>query len=208
MRVRTLTRAGIISAVAAVAVAAALALPSTRSNVRADMFEAPFGLYIHRADGRPADPVNVVFIGERDTAAIALRLATALRWTRVEGSDMTFFERGQPRRTEIQSGRGLGPGSRQHIRLTGAREPAESWGPYALAAVHRDLTVPCGHIGVAFDEERNALAAAMGEAGYRVTWLRLGNDGPIEHCGGAVNRGDGWAVVIDLRTGPGASTAR
>jgi hypothetical protein len=177
---------------------AALA-PGGRPSAHASAAPVPFGPYLRRADGHSADPVNVIFTGEGDAAVVALTITRVLRWLPVAGSDMAFSDHGETLWAELQLGTPSQAGIRRHIRLAGAEEPSERWVAYTLAGVHHDLDVPCGHLGVAFDEERNALAQAMEEAGFRVTWLWLGNDGPVEHCTGAVTHGDGWAAVIELR---------
>jgi hypothetical protein len=185
-------------------------LPSLTSAVRqayADVPAARFGPYLRRTDGRTADPVNVVFVGEAEAVAVALQLVDLLGWMRIPGSEMAFMDQGVMRPTELQLGTGSRGGLRKHIRLAGAGEESESWGEYTLAAVHHDITVPCGHVGAGFDEERDALAAAMERAGHPVSWLWLGNDGPVEHCDGSHTHGDGWAAVIDLRRSADAVSA-
>jgi hypothetical protein len=167
-------------------------------RAQADAPGIRFGLYLRRTDGRSADPVNVIFTGERDAAAVGLRVARVLGWTAVPGSDMAFTDHGATRWTELQLGSGARGGLRQHLRLAGSEAESERWGAYTLAAVHHDISVPCGHLGTGFDQERDALAAAMAAAGYRVTWLWLGNDGAVEHCEGSRTHGDGWAVIIAL----------
>jgi len=183
-------------------------LPSSGEHrtVRANEPAFDFGLYLSRSDGQSADPVNVIFIGEQDAAAVALRLAGRLLWVPIQGDDMAFTVKGDTRWAEIQLGTMAAGTVRKHIRIAGAAN-SERWGPYALAGVHRDLAVSCGHVGFAFDEERDALAAAMREAGYSVNWIQLGNDAPVQHCDGAVSHGDGWAAVIDLRRGRPTPTA-
>lgn len=182
-------------------VGAAVMLLPHRASVRADTAAVNFDLYLRRVDGRQADPVNVIFIGETDATAIGLHLFAVMRWAPVRGSAMAFTDRGATRWTEIQVGAPLGGGMRQHMRIASGEAPSDAWGPYALAAVHRDVPVHCGHRGTDFDAMRDAVAMAMAEAGYQVTRHFLGNDGPVEHCDGSVTHGDGWAVVIDLRRG-------
>ena len=178
--------------------AALPSLWSTEDRARADAPAVRFGLYLRRMDGRSADPVNVIFTGERHATAAGLHVARALRWTAVPGSDMAFTDHGVTRWAELQLGTGPRGGLRRHLRLAGSQGESERWGMYTLAAVHHDIEVPCGHLGAGFDEERDALAAAMEAVGYRVTWLWLGNDGPVEHCDGSRTHGDGWAAVIEL----------
>lgn len=170
-----------------------------RDQAHADEPAYEFAPYLRRADGRLADPVNVIFAGDGDPDEVAALLAGPLNWTPVDGSDMAFVDHGQTRWADTQLGTVADGGVRKHIRLAGAAAESKRWGPYTLASVHHDLVVPCGHIGLAFDEERDALAATMRAAGYTLTWLRLDNDGPVPHCNGAVTQGDGWAVVIHLR---------
>jgi hypothetical protein len=173
-------------------------LSDETGRARADAPAIRFGLYLQRADGRSADPVNLIFTGDSEATAAGLHVARVLGWTAVPGSDMAFTDHGATRWTEVQLGSGRPAGPRRHLRLAGARVESERWGEYTLAAVHHDVAVPCGHVGAGFDEERDALAAAMQAAGYRVTWLWLGNDGAVEHCDGSRTHGDGWAAVISL----------
>jgi cell division septation protein DedD len=158
-----------------------------------------FAPYLRRSDGRNADPVNVIVAGDGDPAHVAAVFAGILRWTPIEGSDMAFIDHDKVRWADTQLGTVSEDGVRKHIRLAGAAAESKRWGPYTLASVHHDLTVPCGHVGLAFNEERDALAAAMRAAGYLISWMDLDNDGPVVHCNGAETRGDGWAVVIHLR---------
>jgi hypothetical protein len=167
-------------------------------RARAQDESVEFEPYLRRSDGRSADPVNVIFVGEREAQRVALLLVGVMRWAPIPGSDMAFVERGTLRWTQLQLG-AVAPGARKHIRLAGAEQESARWGSYTLAAVHRDVDVECGHVGAAFDEERNALAQHLGAAGYSISWLRLGNDGPVEHCDGRLTRGDGWVAVVDLR---------
>lgn len=182
------------------AVAVLAGLPSSGEGriARADDPAFDFGLYLRRSDGQSADPINVIFIGEQDAAAVALRLAGRLLWVPIQGDDMAFTVKGNTRWAEVQLGTVAAGMLRKHIRIAGAAS-SERWGSYVLAGVHRDLAVSCGHVGFAFNEERDDLAAAMREAGYSVSWIQLGNDAPVQHCDGAVSHGDGWAAVIDLR---------
>lgn len=168
-------------------------------HARAETPAIDFELYLRRTDGRRADPVNLVFIGESNATAIALKLSSVMHWTPVAGSSMSFITHGETRWTEVQLGVNLGGGTRQHMRVAGADEVSETWGPYALAGVHLDVPVGCGHRGANFDELRDTVAKAMEQAGYQVSRRYLGNDGQVVHCDGSVTHGDGWAIVIDLR---------
>lgn len=184
------------------AIACLLALPfvaAGRGGASAEPATFDFAPYLRRSDGRPADPVNVIVVGQGDADAVADRLADVLRWVRVPGSDMAFVDRGQTRWANVQLGTAGEAGFRKHIRLAGGAAESPRWGAYTLASVHHDLVVPCGHVGLGFDEERDALAFAMRNAGYPLSWVYVGNDGPVEHCNGTESRGDGWAAVIDLR---------
>ena len=92
--------------------------------------------------------------------------------------------------------RWTGGGSRYHVRIeTITPDDAQD---YVLAAVHRDDSVRCGHVGVAFDETRDLIARAFADAGYTVSLVRLGNSQSATHCDGTRNAGDGTAAVIDL----------
>ncbi|HZQ37263.1 MAG TPA: hypothetical protein VFD32_15135 [Dehalococcoidia bacterium] len=154
-----------------------------------------FDPYIHRAGGEAADPINLIFRGaDADTAArIAQQL---LGWPVVAGSPMDFFDEGHAHPTAWQLGGDLGHGSRYHLRIeaTGATDGQS----YTLAAVHRDDSVACGHVGRAFDQVRDIVAHAFADAGYRVTmvWLGNTNDGP--QCDGSRTAGGGEAAIIDL----------
>lgn len=176
-----------------------------RDRAVADEPAFEFAPYLRRSDGRNADPVNVIFAGDGDPAQVAARFTELLRWSPIEGSDMAFIDHGKVRWADTQLGTVAEGGVRKHIRLAGAAAESKQWGPYTLASVHHDLVVPCGHVGLAFNEERDALAAAMRAAGYLISWIDLDNDGPVAHCNGAETRGDGWAIVIHLRPHPTAT---
>src|SRR3712207_6027930 len=56
-----------------VAITLLLALPlllGGRGGAGAQEATLDFAPYLRRSDGRPADPVNVIFIGEKDVAAV------------------------------------------------------------------------------------------------------------------------------------------
>jgi hypothetical protein len=170
-----------------------------RGSAAADEPAFEFAPYLRRSDGRNADPVNVIFAGDGDSTRVAALMAGILRWTPIEGSDMAFVDHDKVRWADTQLGTIAEGGVRKHIRMAGAAAESKRWGPYTLASVHHDMVVPCGHVGLAFNEERDALAASMRSAGYLISWIDLDNDGPVTHCNGAETRGDGWAVVIHLR---------
>lgn len=160
-----------------------------------------FNPYIHRLNGPAADPVNLIFYGA-DANAVAAAVHRVLGWTAVEGSPMTFTDEGVTRPMRWQFGQQLSRSARLHVRIEDLR--ATDSQDYVLAAVHRDDTAPCGHVGGAFDRERERVAKAFGAAGYAVTPVWLGNTAPGPQCDGSFTAGDGNAVVIDLTTTSGS----
>ena len=157
-----------------------------------------FEPYIRRPNGSRADPVNLIFRGQ-NADGVATAIAQVLGWRFVVGGPMTFRARGAEYATAWQMGIDLGSGSRMHIRIQAM--PGEAEPGFVLAAVHRDDTVPCGHVGRAFDEARDLVARAFAAAGYRVSRLHLENTQVGRHCDGTENAGDGHAVIIDLNLG-------
>ncbi len=154
-----------------------------------------FDPYIHRAGSEPADPINLIFVGgDADTVAQAAQ--QALGWPVVAGSPMDFIDQGRVHPTAWQLGDDLGHGSRYHLRIESIT--AADGQSYTLAAVHRDDSVACGHVGRAFDQARDIVAHAFAGAGYRVTmvWLGNTNDGP--QCDGSRTAGGGETAIIDL----------
>lgn len=198
---------GVFALLAFVASTAALITVHMASGVtRASGLEVPtnFDPYVHRPDGRPADPINLIFLGaDADKAATAFQ--AVLGWPAINANGMTFIDQGQSRPTARQFGLDLGGGSRFHVRIEA--DPAASApippdpaapGHYALAAVHRDDSVSCGHIGEAFDDVRNMVGEAFARAGYSVTRMPLGNTTPGQQCDGSFSAGDGIVLIIDL----------
>jgi hypothetical protein len=109
---------------------------------------------------------------------------------------MDFYDQGRVHPVAWQLAQDLGNGSRYHMRI-------EAIGPtdgqsYTLAAVHRDDSVACGHVGRAFDQVRDLVVHAFEDAGYPVTMVWLGNidDGP--QCDGSRTSGGGAAAIIDI----------
>jgi hypothetical protein len=164
-------------------------------EARSRELPAGFELYVHRADGTTADPINLVFRGT-NSDGVAAAIARVMRWRFIVGSPMTFGDQGTDRPTAWQLGVDLGGGSRFHIRIESAL-PTDS-PDFVLAAAHRDDSVPCGHVGRAFDETRDLIAQTFAAAGYRVTQLKLSNTQLGKHCDGSETAGDGLAVMIDL----------
>lgn len=155
-----------------------------------------FDAYIHRANsGAAADPINLIF---RGASADAVRQSAeqTLGWTVVAGSPMDFIDGGQVRTSGWQLGYDLGQGSRYHMRIETVS--AVDGQRYVLAAVHRDDTVACGHVGRAFDRAREVVAHAYATAGYAVSTVWLGNTTSGPQCDGSRTAGDGSAVIIDL----------
>ncbi len=151
--------------------------------------------YLRRADGRHADPVNVVFINT-SPVAVALAVEHVLGWQVVAGSPMSFTVNGREMPVALQLGLDIGGGARYHVRIEDT-PPGERPGA-VLAALHRDDSVTCGHVGRAFDEVRDNTARAFAAAGYPVSYLDLGNTERIRHCDGSLTGGDGRVAVIDL----------
>lgn len=152
-------------------------------------------LYISRQNGSQADPVNLAFRVD-DGARVATEVMRVLGWKPVEASPMSFRYGSATRTTGWQLELPLGGGSRFHMRIEAAT--AVDGQEYVLAAVHRDDTVGCGHIGNAFDMARDLVARAFGEAGYRVTTENAGNVEAGPQCDGSVTAGDGAVAFIDL----------
>lgn len=156
---------------------------------------AHFAPYIYRTNGARADPVNLVFRGATSDA-VADAMSRVLGWKAVQGSPMLFFDAGQQRASARQLGIDLGNGSRLHIRIEDAG--SEDGRDYVLAAVHRDDSVPCGHVGRAFDDTRDRVLRAFTAAGYQAAVVRIGNVEQGAHCDGTLNGGDGALAVIDV----------
>lgn len=154
-----------------------------------------FDPYIHRVGGEPADPLNLIFRGG-DADTVARLTQQLLGWPVVAGSPMEFIDQDHPHPTAWQFGYDLGHGSRYHLRIEAIG--AADGQSYTLAAVHRDDSVACGHVGRAFDQVRDIVAQAFENAGYRVTivWLGNTNDGP--QCDGSRTAGGGEAAIIDI----------
>lgn len=160
---------------------------------------AQFDEYIHRLNGAPADPVNLIFLTtDPDTAADAVH--RVLGWDMVSGSSMTFVDQGTVRPVAWQMGMQFTRSSRWHMRIEDVTRSGS--GAYVLAAVHRDDDAPCGHVGTEFDRARRVVAMAFAGAGYNVTTQHLGNTRPGRQCNGSYTSGDGIAVVIDLTRPP------
>lgn len=166
------------------------------SPTPAIMVPSGFGPYIHRANSAAADPVNLIFRGA-DPDTVSLLVQDLLGWQPIPGSAMTFLVEGKARGTRWQLGVDLPNGSRLHIRIQDVLA-GDSQG-YVLAAIHRDDTVPCGHVGRGFDETRDLVGEYFAAAGYAVHRVRLGNAHPGRHCDGSLTGGDGEALLIDLR---------
>lgn len=154
-----------------------------------------FDPYIHRAGGEAADPVNLIFRGA-DANTVAQLSQQLLGWPLVSGSAMDFVDQDHVHPTAWQLGHDLGHGSRYHMRVESIS--ATDGQSYTLAAVHRDDSVACGHVGRAFDQVRDTVAQAFEDAGYRVTlvWLGNTNDGP--QCDGSRTAGGGEAAIIEI----------
>ena len=156
-----------------------------------------FTPYVLRPTGEQADPVNLIFRAA-DADAVSEAVQRLLGWQSIAGGGMTFLDNGKARPSLRQLGLNLGGGSRFHLRIA-QTDTTEATG-YVLAAVHRDVAVPCGHVGLDFDSTRDLVASAFAAAGYRVTSVSLGNTRLGTHCDGTQNAGDGSAVLIDLTT--------
>lgn len=159
----------------------------------------PFDPYLVRADGSRADPVNIVFESVTpglDSATVADAVIATLGWYDVAGEPMSFVSLDRKQASARQLGRDLGGGTRLHLRIA-AVDAADNQ-TRVLAAVHRDESAACGHVGRGFDETREQLAEAFRAAGYLVTLLSLGNDASGRHCDGSRTSGDGRAVVVRI----------
>lgn len=154
-----------------------------------------FDPYLHRTTGELADPVNLIFRGG-DANLAADAVTRVLGWPLTRGSEMTFDDRGATRPTAVQFGHDLGAGSRLHIRIE-AVEKVDGQ-TYVLAGVHRDDTMPCGHVGLAFNKARDLVAHSFAALGYSVSSEQLQNSLPGHQCDGRLTSGDGKAAVIDL----------
>ena len=154
-----------------------------------------FEEYIIRPTGEQADPVNLIFRAA-DAETVAAAVQRALGWPALAGSPMLFRAGGVERPTARHFGVSLGNGARYHIRI--AEAGAADGQGYVLAAVHRDASVECGHVGVDFDPSRDFVGRAFQAAGYRVTSYDLDNTAALTHCDGTRNAGDGGALIIDL----------
>lgn len=169
-------------------------VPFARAE-RSDLPAQRFDAYIHRPTGEAADPINLVFRGA-DAATVAAELRDVLDWQTLQGSSMLFEDRGVTHTTGFQIGLDLNAMDRYHLRIESM--PNDSDSPYVLAAVHRDLGTPCGHVGTDFDNARDTVAQAFASLGYRVRSWRLNNTLPGRQCDGSLTAGDGTVAVIDL----------
>jgi hypothetical protein len=159
-----------------------------------------FDLYLHRASGATADPVNVIF-ENADPETAANLIPQVLGWRPTSGSELLFWHVGVPALATRQFALDLGHGSRFHIRVD--RTAFDDAGRMAvLAGVHLDVLTSCGHIGQQFDRARDLVAAGFAAAGYPVSHVQLGNAQPGLQCNGTFTNGDGSAVVIDLGAVP------
>ena len=154
-----------------------------------------FDSYIYRQNGVKADPINVIFRSS-DADKVAEAIERVLGWRPIRGSQMAFHRAAGTRLAVHQLGSVESEGSRLHIRIEAT--PSDGTATYVLAAVHRDETVPCGHVGRAFDETRDLVARAFATAGYDTYQVDLGNREPGDHCDASRIGGDGHAVVVDL----------
>lgn len=177
-----------------VAVATAIAV---EGRVRASGNDPSFNFdpYLHRPTGEMADPVNLIFRGG-DLRSADEAMQRVMGWPHVHGGDMTFNDQQFTRATGVQLGLDLGGGSRWHMRIE-AVENVDGQS-YVLAGVHRDDTMPCGHVGLAFNEARNMVADSFSRVGYSASLVRLQNTLPGHQCDGRLTNGDGLAVMIDL----------
>lgn len=154
-----------------------------------------FDAYLHRVSGALADPVNLVFLNA-DPNSAAAAVHQVLGWPVIAGSPMVFFDQGERNPTGWQLGSELTRSSRIHMRIETL--PPDSTQSYVLAGVHRDAGTACGHVGGAFDEERDLVARAFASDGYAVTAQWRGNTQPGPQCDGSFTAGDGTIVFIDL----------
>lgn len=204
LRGLTLHRVGVGSLVLALAAVAALLVRDATSGASPLEAEAVlpahalsrFEPYLLRANGRNADPVNIVFLAP-DTTAVNIAARTILRWPPVSASPMRFSEGPDVRNTAAQFQLVLGRGARYHLRIESV--PRRDGRGYVLAAAHRDDPAACGHIGVEFDQARDLIADVFANAGYPVDLLWLGNTEAVRHCDGSLSAGDGRVAVINLR---------
>ncbi|HTE86817.1 MAG TPA: hypothetical protein VK821_19050 [Dehalococcoidia bacterium] len=164
-----------------------------------------FDQYIHRENGAPADPINLIFIAPNPEAA-ANAVHAVLGWDPLDGSPMQFLDEGLSRSSAWQMGIQFSRASRWHIRIENVTRDGQ--GEYVLAAIHRDDNAACGHVGGAFDRARDNVAGAFAAAGYSVTTLDLGNTRSGLQCDGSYTAGDGAAAVIDLSAPPESLAAR
>lgn len=154
-----------------------------------------FDPYIHRVDGAPADPINLIFYGA-DADAVAAAVHRVLGWPVADGSPMLFVDQGITFKTAWQLAQPVSRSARFHLRIEAVGAAANQ--DYVLAAVHRDDDAACGHVGTAFDETRQRVATGFANAGYSVSEVRLGNTNSGPQCDGSFTAGDGTAAVIDL----------
>jgi hypothetical protein len=155
-------------------------------------------LYLHRAGGELADPVNLIFVhATGDGAAAAVE--RVLGWQPTSGSELLFWRAGEPALEPLQLGQSLGHGDRYHIRIE--ERPGEATGE-VYAGVHHDMRAACGHLGRDFDTMRDYVAERFAAAGYAVARVDLGNTEPSRQCDGSFSGGDGMAAVIDLGSAP------
>ncbi|HEY7295486.1 MAG TPA: hypothetical protein VH916_10615 [Dehalococcoidia bacterium] len=153
-----------------------------------------FDPYLYRVTGERADPINVLFRG--DLVATTAAVQQVLGWYPVEGSAMIFRDGSGAHATAVQLGFDLPHASRYHIRLGAVEQQGGQ--DYVLAGVHRDDTMTCGHVGLAFDEVRDLVVTTFAQAGYATSRLGLDNTQPGPQCDGRSTAGDGTAVIIDL----------
>src|SRR6059058_5193681 len=93
-------------------------------------------LYLHRLNGAPADPVNLIFAGG-DTNAAAAAVQRVLGWRPASGSELLFWQEAEPALSSRQLALDLGHGSRFHIRIEQAYQPNPRG--EVLAGVHLDI---------------------------------------------------------------------
>lgn len=183
-------------------VLAALVAPLASIASAADRGVATrFDLYLHRANGVAADPVNVIF-ENADPETAAELIPRVLGWRPTTGSELLFWHVGVPALATRQYALDLGHGSRFHLRVD--RTAFDDAGHLAvLAGVHLDLMTGCGHVGQQFDAARDLVARGFAAAGYSVTRVQLSNAEPGRQCDGSFTSGDGSAIVVDLAAAPG-----
>ncbi len=202
-RRRRITLGGLAAGAVDLAALALVVFVTFRLYTIATASPLPFEPYLSRSDGSRADPVNIVFESAQpgiDSSRAATTVQNVLGWYEVAGEPMSFTVAGARQATAYQFGLDLGGGARIHLRI--AAVTADDRQIHVLAAVHRDEPAGCGHVGRAFDESRDQVAAAFRTAGYSVTQLDLGNAASGRHCDASQTPGDGKAIVIRLSDVP------